>query len=138
MAKIIKVFDRKEVKRRIGLEFSEFNSPGLLEFMAHLPYGFESSVLRGIINQWFIEHKEKGDFEAAVLDALGNPVVGVAYKLPSAEQMQEFASFASTLPKRSRSSGIGKTSVPASRSEVRRSPKLPTKQKASRTTKIKE
>lgn len=138
MTKIIKVFDRNELKRRIGLEFTEFNSPGLLEFLAHLPYGFESSVLREIINQWFIEHKEKGDFEAAVMEALGTPVVGVAYKLPSAEQLQELALFAPTLPKRSRSSGVGKTSVPASLSQVKRSPKLPPKQKASRTSKVKD
>lgn len=73
MAKLIKVFDPSETQRRIGLVIQRDSCPGFLEFLAELPYGAETPLLRGILYQWYLAHQEAGDLDAAIEAAMNGP-----------------------------------------------------------------
>jgi membrane carboxypeptidase/penicillin-binding protein PbpC len=68
MARIIRQYDPTETLRRITIEIKEANCPGLLEFLSQLPYGHESSLLRAVTYQWFLEHQ--GNLDQAIANAL--------------------------------------------------------------------
>lgn len=68
MARIIRQYDPKEALRRITIEIKEENCPGFLEFLSQLPYGHESSLLRAVTYQWFLEHQ--GNLDHAIANAL--------------------------------------------------------------------
>lgn len=70
MAKIIKVYDPSETKRRFAVDIQEDHCPGFLEFMTKLPYGNESALIRAVVYQWYATHQAKGTLEKAVLAAL--------------------------------------------------------------------
>lgn len=108
MARFLKMVDPDETYRRIGLEIRENNCPGLIEFLAMLPYGFESSVLRGVFYQWYLEHKEKGDLEQAVRTALTGLGGSYHVRKPSDAILESLACFnlKPATPKRTRSASI--------------------------------
>lgn len=68
MARIIRQYDPSEPQRRITMEIKEENCPGFLEFLSQLPYGHESSLLRAVTYQWFLEHQ--GNLDQAIANAL--------------------------------------------------------------------
>jgi hypothetical protein len=68
MARIIRQYDPTETLRRITIVITEANCPGLLEFLSQLPYGHESSLLRTVTYQWFLEHQ--GNLDQAIANAL--------------------------------------------------------------------
>ncbi len=68
MARIIRQYDPNETLRRITIEIKEDNCPGFLEFLSQLPYGHESSLLRAIAYQWFLEHQR--NLDQAIVNAL--------------------------------------------------------------------
>ncbi|MBK4737948.1 hypothetical protein [Noviherbaspirillum pedocola] len=73
MPRIIRQYDPNETARRVVVDIQEESCPGLLKFLAHLPYGHEASLLRAIIYQWFLAHQEHGDLEYAVKAFLEGP-----------------------------------------------------------------
>lgn len=68
MARITRQYDPNEPLRRITMEIKEENFPGFLEFLCQLPYGHESSLLRAVTYQWFLEHQ--GNLDQAISNAL--------------------------------------------------------------------
>jgi hypothetical protein len=68
MARIIRQYDPTETLRRITIVITEANCPDLLEFLSQLPYGHESSLLRTVTYQWFLEHQ--GNLDQAIANAL--------------------------------------------------------------------
>lgn len=68
MARIIRQYDPTETLRRITIEIKEANCPGLLKFLSQLPYGHESSLLRAVTYQCFLEHQ--GNLDQAIANAL--------------------------------------------------------------------
>lgn len=70
MAKLIKVYDPSETKRRFAVDVQEDHCPGFLEFMTKLPFGHESALIRAVVYQWYTTHQGKGTLEKAALVAL--------------------------------------------------------------------
>ncbi|WP_432263293.1 hypothetical protein [Cupriavidus sp. TMH.W2] len=91
MAKLIRVFDPEETERRINLVIPEASCPGLLEFLAEMPYRTETPLIRGIVYQWFVTHRDAGTLDAAINKALegsgglieAGPPVRQAKKVPT-------------------------------------------------------
>lgn len=73
MAKFVRVYDPDETERRITLIVSEDNCPGLLSFLAEMPYRTETPLIRGIFHQWFLHHSEAGTLDDAIRCALEGP-----------------------------------------------------------------
>lgn len=73
MAKIIKVYDPEETERRITLSIQNDFCPDLLEFLSSLKYGTETALLRGIIYQWFISHRQAMSLTNAVSNVMEGP-----------------------------------------------------------------
>lgn len=71
MSRIVKVFDPNITKRPVTVFYTEDACPGLLEFFSTLPYRSESSLIRTIVHDWFVSHKEAGTLDAAVAEILG-------------------------------------------------------------------
>ncbi|WP_425953091.1 hypothetical protein [Ralstonia pseudosolanacearum] len=70
MAKLIRVFDPEETERRINLVIPRAACPGLLEFLAEMPYRTETPLIRGIVSQWYIKHRDAGTLDEAINEAL--------------------------------------------------------------------
>jgi hypothetical protein len=70
MARIIKVYDPTETKRRFAVDIQEDHCPGLLEVMTKVPYGHEAALIRAVIYQWYTAHQQKGTLEKAMVAAL--------------------------------------------------------------------
>lgn len=70
MAKLVRLFDPNEPERRINLVIQEDACPGLLEFLASMPYRTETPLLRGIIYQWFVMNRDAGTLDEAIQSAL--------------------------------------------------------------------
>lgn len=73
MAKLIRVYDPDEKERRINLVLPEAVCPGLLEFMAEVPYGNDTPLIRGVFYQWFLKHRDAGTLDEALNEALSGP-----------------------------------------------------------------
>ncbi|AET95230.1 hypothetical protein BSFA1_79620 (plasmid) [Burkholderia sp. SFA1] len=73
MSKLIRVFDALEAERRFNLVIREDGCPGLLEFLAEMPFRTETPLMRGIVYQWFIKHREAGTLDEAINEALEGP-----------------------------------------------------------------
>lgn len=71
MPRLIRQYDPTDTYRRVTMEIKEANCPGFLEFLAQLPYGHETSLLRAVAYQWFLEHQSKLDL--AIATALLGP-----------------------------------------------------------------
>ena len=70
MARLIKVYDPTETKRRFAVDIQEDHCPGLLEIMTKVPYGHEAALIRAVIYQWCCAHQQKGTLEKAIVAAL--------------------------------------------------------------------
>lgn len=75
MPKLIRVFDPDEPERRINLVIAEATCPGALEFLAEMPYRTETPLIRGVLYQWFIKHRDAGTLDDAIEEALAGPGV---------------------------------------------------------------
>jgi hypothetical protein len=137
MAKFLKIFDPNETYRRIGLEIREDNCPGLIEFLALLPYGFESSVLRSGFYQWYLENKAKGDLEQAVRTALTG--LGGSYHIrrPSEAVLESLAclNVKPAASKRARSAKVSNAAARPSGAPQKGTLKSPLSRKASAASK---
>lgn len=71
--KIVRIYDPSVTQRRIPLELHESACPGLIEFLTTIPYGTETPLVRGVLYQWFIAHKEAGTLDEAVNQVLSGP-----------------------------------------------------------------
>jgi hypothetical protein len=76
MARLIKVYDPSETKRRIAVDIQEDHCPGLLEVMTKVLYEYEAALIRAVISQWYTAHQQKGPLEKAMVAAL-NGVCGL-------------------------------------------------------------
>lgn len=70
MPKLIRVYDPDEPERRINLVIAEANCPGLLEFLAEMPYRTETPLIRGVLYQWYLKHRDAGTLGEAIQEAL--------------------------------------------------------------------
>lgn len=68
-----KIYDPDETERRMPLIVRETQCPGMLRFLAALPYRQETPLIRGVLYQWFLHHLEQGTLDAAVQAALSGP-----------------------------------------------------------------
>ena len=66
MAKFIKVYDPAEVERQIHFYLREHQAPGLLRFLASLPFGAEAAFLRGVAQTWVQQNASAADIDARV------------------------------------------------------------------------
>lgn len=73
MAKIVRVHDPSQRQRRLPLVVQEDACPGLLEFLSNLQYGHETPFIRGIVYQWYLQHKEAGTLPEATAAVLAGP-----------------------------------------------------------------
>lgn len=73
MAKIVRVHDPSERQRRLPLVVQEDVCPGLLEYLSTLQYGHETPLIRGIVYQWFLHHKDAGSLRDAAAAVLAGP-----------------------------------------------------------------
>lgn len=71
MSSLVKVFDPNTTKRPVTVVYTEETCPGLLEFFSTLPYRTESSLIRTIVHDWFVSHREAGTLDAAVAEIVG-------------------------------------------------------------------
>lgn len=90
MSSLMKVFDPNTTRRPVSVVYTEEACPGLLEFFSSLPYRTESTLIRTVIYDWFVSHKESGTLDAAVSEILGqapSPVKRIAKRpVPKAVQ----------------------------------------------------
>jgi hypothetical protein len=73
MARYVKQHDPDEERRRFGIEIQASQCPGLLEFLAQLPYRAETPTIRAVFYQWFLKHEQEGTLEEALESALNGP-----------------------------------------------------------------
>ena len=66
MAKVVKVYDPTEVERQIHFYLREHQAPGLLRFLASLPYGAEAAFMRGVAQLWVQQNAGAADIDARV------------------------------------------------------------------------
>jgi hypothetical protein len=89
---IIRQYNPNVKSKRIGIEIPEPFCPGLLEFFAHLPYGLETPLIRGIVYQWFLAHRDYGQLEEAVRAILEGPG-GSSKRTPEVPEMTALKTF---------------------------------------------
>ena len=70
MGKLVKVFDPDERERQLHYWLREHQVPGLLRFLARLPYGAEAAFLRGVAQLWVLENGNAGDIDDRVNRAI--------------------------------------------------------------------
>ncbi|MBV0881609.1 hypothetical protein KTQ42_20215 [Noviherbaspirillum sp. L7-7A] len=73
MAKFLRQYDPSETKRRVTIEISEENCPGMLEALSVLPYGHETPLIRAVFYQWLLDRQAEGLQDEAMLAALAGP-----------------------------------------------------------------
>lgn len=73
MAKFLRQYDPAETKRRVTIEISEENCPGMLKALSVLPYGHETPLIRAVFYQWLLDRQAEGLQEEAMLAALAGP-----------------------------------------------------------------
>lgn len=73
MAKFLRQYDPAETKRRVTIEISEENCPGMLEALSVLPYGHETPLIRAVFYQWLLDRQAEGLQDEAMLAALAGP-----------------------------------------------------------------
>lgn len=70
MPKLVKVYSADELERQVHFFVREHQSPGLLKFLASLPFGTEGAWWRGVGMLWLQQHAEAPDFQQRVAEAL--------------------------------------------------------------------
>jgi hypothetical protein len=70
MSKLVKVFDPDETYRQIHFNLREEQAPGVLRFLASLPYGIEGAFWRGAAAQWIAQHQGASDIDAHLQDVI--------------------------------------------------------------------
>lgn len=85
MARIHKHHDPDQTRRAFTFIITEQNCPGLLHFLAELPFRAESALVRGVVYQWFRQHLENGTLDEAAQEVLAGPggeITAPAIKTP--------------------------------------------------------
>lgn len=73
MAKLVRIHDPSDRQRRVPLVVQEDACPGLLEFLSKLQYGHETPLIRGIVYQWYLHHRDAGTLGDATGAVLAGP-----------------------------------------------------------------
>lgn len=70
MPKIVKVYSPDELERQVHFIVREHQSPGLLKFLAALPFGTEGAWWRGVGMLWIQQHAESPEFQQELAEVL--------------------------------------------------------------------
>lgn len=68
--KIVKVYSPDELERQVHFIVREHQSPGLLKFLAGLPYGTEGNWWRSVAMLWIHQNADCHDFDSRLAEAL--------------------------------------------------------------------
>lgn len=117
MPKLIRVFDPDEPERRINLVIAEATCPGALEFLAEMPYRTETPLIRGVLYQWFIKHRDAGTLDDAIEEALAGPG-GLIESAPHDKQVRRGAKGRSARVLKPRAISARPAARPATPSQV--------------------
>lgn len=84
MPKIVKVYSPDELERQVHFIVREHQSPGLLKFLAELPFGTEGAWWRGVGMLWIQQHADSPGFQQRLAEALA--ATGVEAGVPQSRK----------------------------------------------------
>lgn len=73
MARIQKVHDPAETQRTINFIVKEDDCPGMLEFLAGVPYRMEGPFIHALVFQWLTQHAESNSLDAEFVKVVNGP-----------------------------------------------------------------